>query len=526
MASNFGFDPYARLKELQGSDSDLVSSDTFEHISTTELISLCATDYKLFTRTFFPKTARQDSPPMMDDVWKLLESEERLVSLQLPRGFSKTSTLRMFGTKRICFGLAHTILWVGKSQDHAIHSVKWLRKQIEFNHKLSKTFNLMPGSKWQDVECEILHGIDDYTITILALGVTGSVRGVNIDDYRPDLIILDDVLDEENTATPMQRQKMEDLIYGALKESLAPRSEAPDAKMVMLQTPQNNEDVSMKSLRDPEWAHARFSCWTKETENLPIQDRESSWPERFPTEELKAERLAAQARNQLSIFAREKECKIISSELTAFMPSWIKYYDIEPDDMNIVMAIDPVPPPSDIALAKGLRNKDFECLAVCGRKDSDYYLIDYSLKTGHEPDWTISEFFRLVQKYHPRQVIVESVAYQRTLAWLIKKAMDVRRIYVPINELVDKQKKFNRIINALSGISSAGHLYVKKEHTDFIDQFLNYSAIMSIPHDDCIDAVSMALTELQGNAYSYESFNDILKEERQFPRLDYQRGAP
>ena len=53
----------------------------------------------------------------------------------------------------------------------------------------------------------------------------------------------DDVIDEENSATPEGRAKLEDLLYGAVKGSLAPATEFPDAKLVMLQTPLNKEEV-------------------------------------------------------------------------------------------------------------------------------------------------------------------------------------------------------------------------------------------------------------------------------------------
>lgn len=492
-----------------------------------EMMELGAVDSVFFAETFFPKTMRQKSPVFHQRIWDKLDGNDRLVSLQVFRGGAKTSILRVFGAKRIAYGNAHTVLWVGKSQDHALHSVKWLRKQIEHNRRFADTFQLRPGSKWQDAECEIIHGIDEYPITVLALGVTGSVRGVNIDDYRPDLIILDDILDEENTSTPIQRKKTEDLVYGALKESLTPATESPDAKMVLLQTPHNVDDVSMKSLKDEEWTHARFGCWTPETENLSFDQQESCWEERYPTVTLHKEKESAIKRNQLSIFVREKECRIISQETSTFMPHWLKLYDLAPpkNEMKIVMSIDPVPPPSQVELDKGLKGKDSECLLVMGKHKADFYLLEYSVKTGHEPSWTIMEFFRLAIKWRPSRIIVETIAYQRTLAWLLRKAMEQQRQYFVIFENSDKRSKFTKIVDGLSGVASNGKLYVRPEHADFIQQFNEYP---DVQHDDVLECGAICCSALQGLIYEDEQEEDeeIEKEEKHIKPLDYKRGAP
>jgi len=495
-----------------------------------EMVELGAVDSMFFAETFFPKTMRQSSPMFHGKIWEKLDSTSRLVSLQVFRGGAKTSICRVFGAKRIAYGYSHTVLWVGKSQEHAIHSVKWLRKQIEYNRRFAETFQLRPGSKWQDVECEIIHGIDEYPITILALGVTGSVRGVNIDDYRPDLIILDDILDEENTSTPVQRKKTEDLVYGALKESLTPRSENPDAKMVMLQTPHNSDDVSMKSLKDSEWDSARFGIWTPETENLQLAEQESAWEIRHPTLEVRGEKQAAISRNQLSIFTREKECKIISQETSTFLARWLNYYDLSPprNEMQIVMAIDPVPPPSEVELAKGLKGKDSEALTVVGRYKQDFYLLEYAVKTGHDPSWTIMEFFRLARKWRPQKIIVETIAYQRTLAWLLRRAMEAERQYFVIHENSDKRSKYTKIVDGLSGVASNGHLFCKVEHGDFIQQFTEYP---DVQHEDVLETVAICCSALQGVMYEdtseEASIENMLKEEEKtVKRLSDYRGAP
>src|SRR5690606_1146700 len=110
----------------------------------------------------------------------------------------------------------------------------------------------------------ILHGIDEQPITIIGLGVTGSVRGVNIDDHRPDLIVLDDIMNDENVESKRGHEKLTDRVLGAVKESLAPENDQPLAKLVMLNTPQDFNDITQQALKDPQFKSAVFGCWTEE----------------------------------------------------------------------------------------------------------------------------------------------------------------------------------------------------------------------------------------------------------------------
>jgi len=498
-------------------------------VSSSELIELCATDTELFSSVFFPQTVRQDSAFFHKKLDTILESSARLVNIQMSRGFGKTTKLRLFLLKRLVYGLARTVIYVGISQDKAIQSVQWIRKQIEYNKKLCGVFNLSKGMKWQETECEIHHNSFNHTITILAYGITGSIRGVNIDDYRPDLIVCDDILNEENTATPEQRNKVEELIYGALYASLAPEVDAPDAKMVMLQTPLNAQDASTKALKDPAWVSARYPCWTEDTMNLSDSEKESIWPSRFPTDQLRSLKKSYLQRNQASVWYREYECEVIAPEECAFKVDWLKYYDIAPDlnSMYVIGAIDPVPPPTELQLRKGMKDKDYEVLAVIGTRDGrDFFLLDYELNRGHEPNWTIDTFFRLSLKYSPATWVLETVGYQKTLEWLLRDAMKKRGIYFPIFELADKRKKFNRIVGALSGPASNGVFYCKKQHTEFIDQFANYPVSN---HDDVLDAVAMGV--IKTNVFSAKNPHE--KDNALIPilplteqKLSYGYGAP
>src|SRR4030065_2240744 len=224
------------------------------NIAMAELVTLAAMDSELYARVFFPKTVRQTSPPFHREMDAVLDSDARLVAFMIFRDGAKTTKVRLFISKRIAYGISRTIVVVGKSQDHARRTIEWLMRAVEFNSTWVQTFGLRKGSKWTSEEIEIFHGIDEVPIRGIGLGITGSTRGINVDDYRPDLIGVDDPCDAENNATPQKRETTDDFINGSLRNSLAPVSENPLAKMVFIQTTLHVEDSIKRCMRDSSWS--------------------------------------------------------------------------------------------------------------------------------------------------------------------------------------------------------------------------------------------------------------------------------
>jgi phage terminase large subunit-like protein len=464
-----------------------------------EIIDLGAVDNRFFCRSWFPNTFRDPFPRFEDRVWAPLDSDKvRLANIQMFRGSAKTTRLRVFMAKRIAYGMSRVILCIGASEAKALQSVGWLKRVIETNTKFTEAYQLEIGDKWTDGLLEIKHKLFGFSIWVIGVGINGSHRGINIDDYRPDLIVVDDAYDDDSTATGEQRTKIEDKILGALVNSLAPETENPHAKLVMLQTPYHPQDASMQAIKDPEWYSVRQGCWTLETERLPLEYQESSWPFRFPTESLRKRKVGHIRRNKKSLFARELECLLVTKETADFKPEWLKYYaleDLPVSRMWKVMAVDPVPKPTKAQLEKGLINKDFEVFACVGFYKGDYYLLDYQMMRGHDPEWSVKTFFEMRKRWNPKALRVEPTGYQSTLAWIIEKAMQVRREYTVVDELPDTRSKRSRIVDALSGPASQGRFYILPQHSEFISQFGDYPAV---EHDDVLDAVAMAMDGLAG----------------------------
>lgn len=462
-----------------------------------ELVMLCAFDDELFYRSFFPKTFRQGTTSKHLEMDAAMNNPDyRLVNIRAFRGSAKTTRLfRANIAKRIAYGLDRTILYIGASEPHAGRSIQWLRAQLKFNNFFRDTFGLVMGRKDNETEIEVINTKLDIKINVLGAGINASVRGINFDDYRPGRILLDDVITDENGATAEQREKISNLIHGALRNSLAPITEAPNAKMVMAQTPIHKEDASELAFHDAEWLNVEFSCWTEETRDLPLDQQISSWPERFPTVELRKQKRFAAARGKLGAFIREMEVRLTDPDLAAFKSFWLQYRPrgVIPPMMPCIMMVDPVPPPSERQIEKNMHGKDYEAVGVLGREGANYHLLAYEQSRGHEPNWTEATLFAFNQKFRPQYLTMKPVAYERTLVYLLKQAMIRRGVYFQIKTSTNKGlSKYHFITTVITPVASYNHLFIDDSMTDFASQFTQYP---QVAHDDLLDMLAVGLED-------------------------------
>ena len=194
-----------------------------------------------------------------------------------------------------------------------------------------------------------------------------------------------------------------------------------------------------------------------------------------------------------SVFLREMEVKIISSESAVFNPALLNFWDKLEGSGTSVLAIDPVPPPSQREVQKNLSGKDYESLAVLTRLKGNYYLRHYELQRGHDPSWTLAKAFELALKFRISYISVETVAYQATLKWLLEQEMTRRRQYYSIIPTKSQKSKFQRIVDMIGPLLQLRKLHVLATHTEFIEQITEYPAVA---HDDLLDSVAIGLRAL------------------------------
>lgn len=488
-----------------------------------EAVEIGATSLTKYGKLFFPRTFRQESPAFHEEIGEALYSPNRYNAFKVFRDGAKTSLLRVYTSQRIAYGISRTIMYVSVSQFHSVFSVRWIRKQVMYNHRWANTFGLKPGKKWTDEWCEIeCHLLEDpnqpgvpVIITLLAMGITGQIRGFNPDDHRPDLIVVDDILNEENTATEDQRKKIEQLLFGALLNSLSPATESPLAKAVFLQTPLNKADAIEKCIADPQWHGKTFSVFDEKGQ--------SRWPARWSTETLLKEKESAVRRSQYRLWMREKECQIVAGEEKAIDVSKIQYWDVLPERMDKVISIDPASSEKEGA--------DKHVTGAIGFKGQDVYLIAGAVAPRNDPGKAANDFFNLVLLTHPRKGVVESNAYQRVFKWILEQEMQKRKLYVMMELLEVRTKNADRIMQTIPGLVAYGHLFIHPSMTEFISEADDYDPTVKDIADDWLTmlangiiagnpALRMNLLEDSEGGENY----DMLDESEYKPLRS--RGAP
>lgn len=488
--------------------------DALPQLDLQQTILLSARDVPTFGQIWFPKTLRQASPLMHYDMSDVLQNvDNRLVGFKIFRDGAKTTLARVYTAKRIAFCLSRTIMLVNINSTKAQQSLRWLKRQIDFNRPFAAAFGLRRGDKWSDDWITIINSQGE-TVNVVAMGITGGLRGLNIDDYRPDFIFCDDISDAENTATEEQRKKAQEALFAQLVRSLAPRSESPLSQLVLAQTPINEFDLISQAEKDSQWKVVSYSCFGP--------DGQSCWPARRTTEELLAEKAGYIKRNQLAMWLAEMEVTLVSSESKAFVPSWLRTWQIYPEEGQTVIVCDPA--------SSEEKTADYFAIAVLRFVGPKCYLLDYHLERGLMPDAACDKIFAYHAMYGAREVVVETVAYQRILKWYLEGQIRARRVFLNVHSYDDKRNKHDRMVQAITMVAPYGNLMVNDKHQEFFEVFTLYGPGYG-GKVDLLDAVSIGISwrfargttsaDIEGE------FQRLREAEDHLPDINYSfQGAP
>jgi len=442
-----------------------------------EIVQLGAVDGVFYSHQFFPKTFRQTSSIIHRPIWDNMDSpDNQFVGFEVFRGAGKTTIMRGHVSKRIAYGVSRTIMLVGPEQKHPKRSIRWLMSQIERNTFWTSTFGLHKGTKWSEEEIEIINESAQCRIFVIAFGITGSTRGLNLDDYRPDFIGVDDPCDEENTGTSDQRQKMDELFFGSLQQSLAPRSEAPHSTMALLQTGLNKADLIAQAHKDPTWKTIKLGCFDERGMSV--------WETRFPTEELLAKKRAFIERDQLPFWLREMECKIVSGETAAFNTKLLRHYETLPASMQVFAGIDPAR-----ETKRNTRAHKGAIVFIGVAKGIAYWLEHWAQKNPN-PEMFWQEFLRMATTWRPLITGIETVAYQQTLEWYFNQRMMQTNSPFTVKRYDDKRKKPDRIRQAFTQRIVMGTFQTRVEQHEINAALAEYTDDVDI---DILDAGAIAL---------------------------------
>lgn len=158
-----------------------------------------------------------------------------------------------------------------------------VKNTIEMNEYHHEVFGNMAGThKWSDVEWIVrgsaLHGTP--YLNMYAQGAGGAIIS-----KRFDLVLADDILDEENCATPEQREKLDTWFWKTLKPCLA-----PGGSILVLGTRWAEGDLYQQLVEEKNWPSLVKGAIYYEPDDEDQRNPQALWPELWPLETLEAER--------------------------------------------------------------------------------------------------------------------------------------------------------------------------------------------------------------------------------------------
>jgi hypothetical protein len=95
------------------------------------------------------------------------------------------------------------ILIAGASADAASANLENIKNELEENEALVGDFGDARGEVWKNDRVELATGV-----CIQSKGSGTAMRGIRYRQYRPDLVVLDDILKDEAADSPVQRDKI------------------------------------------------------------------------------------------------------------------------------------------------------------------------------------------------------------------------------------------------------------------------------------------------------------------------------
>lgn len=201
----------------------------------------------------------------------------------------------------------------------------------------------------------------------------------------------------------------------------------------------------------------------------------------FP-EKLSKEFLEIQKRKLGSYqFANQYQNEIIPEEMQCFKKNWLKTYTELPTNKFTFAMIDP-------AIGQN-KSSDYTGIVILDTDVDRKWYVRVAKRERLTPTEIVNLTFEIYDKYQPRVIGVESVAYQKALIYLIAEQMQVRDKFIPLKEITrptDKRKE-TRIRGPLVPRYEWGDVLHAQGLYDLETELLQFPRSA---HDDIVDALA------------------------------------
>ena len=456
------------------------------------------TDNKLlFGKFYFPHYFRKASPPFHLQIVKTC-SDNLFVAIKAPRGSAKSTVTTFLDTMHgISLKKERFIVIVQNTYAKAAGSLNNIKYEFRYNEKLKQDFNINMEVKDAEGDTVFSHK-DGFMCRVLCKGADqlGSIRGERFGAYRPTLIIVDDIEDDEMVKNPERRTELEK----QFNEVLNYAGEAGETRIVVDGTILHDDSLLAKMVSADKY---------KRFKKLKYKARDngvSLWPEKWSLSDLDE-----MERDDPVGFAKEMQGDPSSGSLETIRREDFRYW-------NIVEGFAVLYGQDSTVTAKWRLN---ECKAGVGidmawedKKASDFtavvpglitpgndLLIDtYVNKKGIRPDLFENIIFDLDERYSAmtgKRVCFgfEKAKLEKVMKWFLQEAMKRRGKYLWFKDIAwGTQDKIERIMFRLANRYAQHAIYHRVGMGDLENQLIR---LRSTAHEDLCDAVAMLPEILQ-----------------------------
>ena len=413
------------------------------------------------------------------------------------RGSTKSTTLSIaFTAFRLGQEPHKSALLIQAGERSAVRTSQQIADLIEHNPGWQTVFpNVKPdrkaswGARGFEVLCTDLEYAEWRALCARAKGKDPSLVGLGyrsralIGKHPTGLLLLDDIHDENNTRSARELDTVIKILTGTIMPTLT-----PDTWQVFVGTPWTRND-SLAFLK----ATGRFlSVATPIYAPEAAPELVSSWPERFPEEEIrKARQLSGEAE-----FARMYLLDLNAAEGMHLKAEWLNPYPHEKIEPHwpVVMGVDY----ASTADQLNSRERDYFAVAIgraipggAGVVLVDGFRAQFSQGEAEQKIKSLAAFFPTTQV-----IGVEAVGKGEEFYHLLMR--DWGLPLIPMHP--GRKKKGERFEIGMAPLFQGGRAWVADVETPFLrafrDEWLRWP---SGEHDDTLDAVHWMLMAAQGH---------------------------
>ena len=253
-------------------------------ISKSDIIQLLKTSCEFFLEFFLGEELSKAVPQLHIQVWdRLIDLDLERVLLAIPRDHAKTTLSKLAIVWYFLFTDFRFAVYLSNTNGIALNACKDI-----VNFMKTPNFEEVFGKIRMEKESETA-SLWIFWITmpngkqkrciLRAVGANQQMRGINIDNQRPEIAVVDDVEDNDNTDSPAMQKKLDRWIFGPFLKALSRNRR----KVLWLGNMLQKTSLLARLSQNPRWNPVVFGALVKDPESgalVPL------WPERWSLEEL------------------------------------------------------------------------------------------------------------------------------------------------------------------------------------------------------------------------------------------------